>query len=296
MLRSMTGYGNDSIRIGSMTFTVEIRSVNHRYCEIVVRMPRQWFRMEEKLRKLAASRVHRGRVELVVSAERADGIPVQPQLDVDLAAAYVDAAERLKGLFGDRLRDGAVSAAELLQVPGVFAPEDPAKLPEDAEDRLLACAESALNKLAAMREAEGRFLAEDMAAKLRHVEDAVRRMRDLSAAASDELRARLREKVAELLGGMEAVDEARLAAEIVYYAERSAIDEELTRLSSHIAQFGALLQSREPAGRKLDFLLQEMNRETNTIGSKAGNAEIAAIVVNVKAELEKLREQAQNIE
>ncbi|WP_238392628.1 YicC/YloC family endoribonuclease [Paenibacillus antri] len=292
MLRSMTGYGHDSRSAGNLTFTVDMRSVNHRYSEVACRLPREWSHMEDRLRRLVLARVKRGRVDVSVTVERAADAPRQAAVDWALASAYVDAARQLAERFS--LSDGRPSARELLAAPGVWRVAEDAP-PDDAGDRLLECAESALAQLVAMREAEGRYLAEDAAGKLTAVGAAVERMRALAPAVADEYRERLRERIASALGAA-PVDEQRLAAEIAYFAERSAIDEELTRLGSHAAQFAELLTSGEPVGRKLDFLLQEMNREANTIGSKANHAALSALAVDVKAELEKLREQSQNFE
>lgn len=293
-MRSMTGYGHDSASLGTLTFTVEMKSVNHRYSEVVCRLPREWGHAEDRLRRLVQSRVKRGRVDVAVSVERAGTAARQAVVDWPLAEAYIDAAKRLSERFGEAV-GRAPTAAELLSVPGVFSLREE-EAPDDAEDVLLACAERALERLMAMRETEGRFLAADAAVKLKTIEAAVARMRAMAPSVAAAYRDRLRERIAKLLGGEAPVDEDRLSAEVAYFAERSAIDEELTRLESHAAQFAALLRETEPVGRKLDFLLQEMNREANTIGSKANDAELAAIVVDVKAELEKLREQTQNFE
>ncbi len=249
--------------------------------------------MEDRLRRLVLSRVKRGRVDVVAAVERASNAPRQADVDWALASAYVDAARRLAERFG--LADGRPTARELLAAPGVWRVAEDAP-PDDAEERLLECVEGALEQLVAMREAEGEYLAQDAAGKLANVVAMVDRMRSLAPAVASEYRERLRERIAGLLAGAAPVDEQRLAAEVAYFAERSAIDEELTRLASHAAQFSELLASGEPVGRKLDFLLQEMNREANTIGSKANDAGLAAIVIDLKAELEKLREQSQNIE
>ncbi|HZG75381.1 MAG TPA: YicC/YloC family endoribonuclease, partial [Paenibacillus sp.] len=255
--------------------------------------PREWSHLEDRLRRLALSRVKRGRVDIVVAVERAGDAPRRADVDWALASAYVDAAKRLAERFG--LADAAPSARELLAAPGVWrvAEDEP---PEDAEARLLECAERALEGLVAMREAEGRYLAADAAAKLAVVGELTGRMRELAPTVAGEYRERLRERIAGALDGVAPVDEQRLAVEIAYFAERSSIDEELTRLASHAAQFAELLASSEPIGRKLDFLLQEMSREANTIGSKANHAALSALVVDLKAELEKLREQSQNFE
>jgi len=289
----MTGYGRDSRSVGPLTFTVEMKSVNHRYAEVVCRLPREWNHLEDRLRKLAASRIGRGRVDVTVAVDRTGETPRQAEVDWALAAAYADAANRLKERFA--LAESGLTAWELLKAPGVFSVRED-ELPDSADDELLACAAGALERLAAMREAEGRFLEADARAKLAAVEERVERIRELAPNVAAEVRERLRERIEQLTGGNAPVDEARLAAEVAYFAERSAIDEELTRLASHAKQFAALLDANEPVGRKLDFLLQEMNREANTIGSKANHAGVSALVVEVKAELEKLREQTQNIE
>lgn len=277
-----------------MTFAVDVKSVNHRYLEVVFRLPREWSHAEDRLRKLVQSRVKRGRVEAVVSVERAGGRQRQASVDWELAAAYADAARQAAERFGLPPERG-LTAAELLNVPGVFAVREDA-LPDDAEDTLAACVEAALEKLTAMRETEGRFLAEDALARLDGFEALVGRMEAASATVVDDYRTKLQERIGQLLGGNIPVDPDRIAAEVAFFAERAGIDEELTRLRSHASQFRELLRSDEPAGRKLDFLLQEMNRETNTIGSKANKAELSAMVVEAKAELEKLREQVQNFE
>jgi len=270
-----------------------MKSVNHRYAEVVFRLPREWNHLEDKLRKLVVSRIGRGRVDVAVAVDRTGETPRQAAVDWEIAAAYAEAANRLKERFG--LAESGLTAWELLKAPGVFSVRED-ELPEGADDELLACAASALERLAAMREAEGQFLAADARAKLAAIEERVARIQGLSAGVTGDYRERLRERIAQLTGGSVPVDEARLAAEVAYFAERSAIDEELTRLASHAKQFAALLGADEPVGRKLDFLLQEMNREANTIGSKANHADVSALVVEVKAELEKLREQTQNIE
>lgn len=294
MLRSMTGYGHDSRACGPLSFTVDMKSVNHRYLEIVFRLPREWSSAEDRLRRVIQRRLRRGRVEVNVTAERAPNAGIETAIDWDLAERYVSAARQLSERFGIAA-ERSLSVFELLQVPGLVA-ERESELPEDAEDRLAECVESALNQLSAMREQEGRFLARDAKEKLTGIAALIVRMRELSPAVVAEYREALRGRIEQLLERSVPVDEGRLAEEIAYFAERSSIDEELTRLESHTDHFETLLQSGEPVGRKLDFLLQEMNREANTIGSKANHAALSAMAVELKSELEKLREQVQNIE
>ncbi|MCI3921524.1 YicC family protein [Paenibacillus sp. TRM 82003] len=294
MLRSMTGYGHDSRSIGPIQFTVGMKSVNHRYAEIVLRLPREWNHMEERLRRMLQGRLKRGRVEVTIAAERSGDAAFEAVVDWPLADAYVDAANRLAARYGIPPERG-LTVNELLAAPGVFSHREAAP-PDEAEETLCACAESALSALLHMRETEGRFLAEDARRKLSGIEALLERMRETTPAVVEEYRAKLQERIETLLGGNVPVDRDRLAAEAAYFAERTGIDEELTRLASHAEQFAAMMSLDEPVGRKLDFLLQEMNREANTIGSKANHAGLAALVVDMKAELEKLREQVQNVE
>lgn len=294
MLRSMTGYGHDSRVCGPLSFTVDMKSVNHRFLEIVFRLPREWAQAEERLRRLIQNRLKRGRVEVSVSVERASGAGVDTVIDWGLAERYVNAAKQLSDKFGLSVMK-ELTVHELLQVPGVVTFVE-AELPPDAEDTLAACAEAALEQLSRMREREGGFLARDAKAKLRGIGALVAKLRETSPEVTAAYRDKLRERIEQLLDRSVPIDDGRLAEEVAYFAERSSIDEELIRLQSHMEHFEAMFDADEPAGRKLDFLLQEMNREANTIGSKANHAGLSAMAVELKSELEKLREQVQNIE
>jgi uncharacterized protein (TIGR00255 family) len=290
----MTGYGHDSRSVGSLSFAVDMKSVNHRYLEVMIRLPREWSLMEEPLRRLVQSRLKRGRVDVAVSVERSVEAARLASIDWPLAQAYVDAAKQLAERFGFP-PDQRLTVSELLMVPGVFAEREDT-LPEEAGECLLATAEAALDRLSLMRETEGRYVSEDARRKLSGIELLLERMQETAPMVVLEHRGKLQERIEQLLGGSVPVDPDRLAAEVAYFAERTGIDEELTRLRSHTAQFASLFSSTEPTGRKLDFLLQEMNREANTIGSKANHTGLSAMAVDLKAELEKLREQVQNFE
>jgi uncharacterized protein (TIGR00255 family) len=294
VLKSMTGYGHDSRTCGPLTFTVDLKTVNHRYLEIVFRLPREWSMAEERLRRKIQQRLKRGRVEVSVSVERAPDAVRDMRIDWVLAEQYARAAEMLSERFGISL-DRRLTAYELLGLPGIITESDE-ELPADAEDVLASCVESALLQVMEMREKEGKFLADDARRKLSGIGELIRSMRKLSPEVVNEYRAQLHERISRLLDGSPPLDAERLAQEVAIFAERSAIDEELTRLESHVSHFESLLASEEPVGRKLDFLLQEMNREANTIGSKANHAGLSALAVELKSELEKLREQIQNIE
>lgn len=292
MLRSMTGFGQAARTVAGIALHIDLKSVNHRYCEVVVRLPRELASYEDLLRKAVMQRIKRGRLDLFLSVEREKEAEQAVGIDWRLADAYVEAAAKLKERYG--LED-ALTLRDLLELPGVAAvreaPEAPA---EEIERALLDCVNDALDQLASMREKEGANLQNDLESRLASLESYRLAAAQLAGRAVREYGEKLKARVRELL--QTDPDEARLAMEIALFADRANIDEELTRLHSHSIQFGELLRAREPVGRKLDFLVQEMNREVNTIGSKANLSELTALVVDMKAELEKMREQIQNIE
>ena len=293
MLRSMTGYGSAEIQSPSGRFVVEIRSVNHRFGEILVRLPRDLSQLEDRARAAAQSRIARGRVEVsVIRDNRGDrSRTIRP--DTELAVAYSDALAELARILGV---GGQVTLSQIASFPDVIKVEE---APEDAEAiwPLLAQAlDEALDALVAMREAEGTRLTADLQARLNRIEGLARQIEARAVLVVAEHSVRLRQRITELLGEV-PVDEQRLATEVAVFAERSDITEELTRLRSHVVQFGADLAGNTGAvGRKLEFVLQEMGRETNTIGSKANDLEIARAIIAIKGDLESLREQVQNIE
>lgn len=293
MLRSMTGFGQSIRAAESHTFTVDMKSVNHRHLDIMFRLPREWQQAEDVLRRLIQSRLHRGRIEVTVSAERSENRPRQAVIDWALAEAYRDAGKALANRL--HLRSSELTLKDFLELPDVIRFQETADAVQGLE-QLIQCAEEALDRLVAMREAEGRFLAEDVRAKCSSLAQIVDRMERIAPAVVEQYRSRLHTKLEQLGDAAGTIDPARLAMEVAILAERSAIDEELTRLRSHTEQFVSLFERNEPTGRKLDFLLQEMNREANTIGAKANHLELSNLVVDAKAEIERLREQAQNIE
>jgi len=273
-----------------------MKSVNHRYCEIAVRMPREWLAQEDSLKKRVQRLVKRGRVDVFVQIEPDSASGRVVDVDWALADGIWQAGSLLRERFGMR-DDDPLSLRDFLAVPGLIRLSEASPPSQEwMGEELLECADEALQKLIGMRQTEGRHLQADLSAKL----EVLRRIRSeiamLAPQVTDSYRVKLRGRIEELLTDASVLDEQRLAMEVALFADRANVDEELTRLASHLAQFGELLNEREPVGRKLDFLVQEMNREANTIGSKANHAEMAALVVELKAELEKIREQAQNIE
>jgi uncharacterized protein (TIGR00255 family) len=291
MIRSMTGFGSGHGRSGLEEIDVEVRSVNHKFCEVKVRLPRELTALELETVRQVKERLARGGID--VSARRAPGkAGLTPRVDLALAEEYA----RAFGAVGDRLGlPGQVGLAQILEAEGVVTLEERSADLDAAREALAAALALALGSLSAMRESEGQALARDLEARLQAVEAMVARVEELTPRSVEHYRQRLAERVAELARGV-TVDPARLAAEVALFADRADVSEELTRLRSHLSQMRLLIGGGEPAGRKMDFLVQEMHREVNTVGSKSQSGEIGALVVALKAEIERMREQVQNVE
>lgn len=290
MPRSMTGYGRCQQVINGRDITVELKSVNHRYFEFSCRLPRSLGYLEDKLKGLVQGCISRGKCDLFLSVGADAANTVRPNLA--LAEAYLAALRELAGKTG--LPDD-VGVSQLMRLPDVFTVEK-AAVDEDAlwQD-VREAAERALSDFVAMRRAEGDRLRDDILARLDAVAALVGVVKEQSPRTVAEYRERLYQKLSALLADR-TVDDARVLTEAAIFADRVAVDEETVRIESHLAQFRSILSESEPVGRKLDFLTQELNREANTIGSKTLDAPMAAVVVQLKSELEKIREQIQNIE
>lgn len=294
MLYSMTGYGQAVLEVGGLQIQIEAKSVNHRYCEVMIRMPREWLRYEEAVKKSIQHHVKRGRVDVFITMELST--TGQPVVEVNwpLIDSYLQAAEQVNERTG---RDEILPLAQLLQLPGAMIQHNHSEVrEEDVEQALLQCADEAAKQLLGMRKREGEHLAGDLNSRLQSLQQFLGQLAAIAPGVADEYRDKLRLRMKELLAEEHTLDDQRIAMEVAVFADRSNVDEELTRLTSHFAQGFELLQAEETVGRKLDFLVQEMNREVNTIGSKANHSAILKIVVEMKAELEKIREQVQNIE
>ncbi len=292
MVKSMTGYGRGVARSGTHDVTVEIRSVNHRFFEFSARVPRGYGYLEERLKKLVGARVSRGKVEVNVAISSAEGGAAQVEINEELVRGYVQALRSLCDTF--RLSDDLTLSA-VARLPEVFNVRRSEEDEESVWQEVLPAAEEALECFAKMREREGTRLEGDMREKLDALEKHVAFVEERSPETVRLYRERLYQKMKELLENR-AVDEQRILLEAGLYADRVAVDEETVRLRSHLEQFKRALASEQAVGRRLDFLVQEINRETNTIGSKAQDAPMAGIVVEMKSEIEKIREQIQNIE
>ena len=288
----MTGFGTGTATAGNESLTVELRSVNHKFCEVKVRLPRELSALEASLQKLVKDRLARGAVDVAVRRASRTALGVVPQVDLALAREYRRAWGELARALD--LPD-SVTVKDLASQPNVIRMEEPQVGLEDAGKAAESALVMALEALGKMREKEGVALAADLSARLALVAQWVDEVKVLAPKAIDLYRSRLSERIAELSKGL-AVDPQRLAQEVAFFAERTDVAEEMTRLSSHLEQFHELLRSKEPSGRKMDFLVQEMHREVNTTGSKSQDADISNRIMQLKAELERIREQVQNVE
>lgn len=302
MIRSMTGYSLAEGSCDGYNMQVEIRTVNHRFGEISVRMPREWLIWEDGIKRTIQPFVKRGRIEVSVTVERLTAAGRTVEVDWALVEAYRDAADQLRHRLG-LPESEQLTLTQLLQLPDLIVVRERGGSAEAAnanlEVALLDVAREAAKRLVAVRAAEGAHLARDIAERIDALERMQHEVLEAAPAVASEYRAKLTHRLNELLGDRSVSgvqDEARLTMEVAMLAERTDIQEELTRLDSHFVQCRLLLQADEPIGRKLDFYIQEMNREVNTIGSKANRVDIVNQVVEMKAELEKMREQVQNIE
>lgn len=292
MIKSMTGYGKSEQTIDSLNVTVEIKSVNHRYFEFSARVPREYGFLEEKLKKYCNSLITRGKVECYVSVEDLEEREMEVNVNETLAAGYVKALKELSERFG--LKDD-ISAVTLSRYPDVITLHKASEDEERIWNAVKTVAETAVSKFIEMRETEGSKLRGDILSRADYIIKCVEFIEGRSPETVREYNEKLKQRMKELLGDA-AVDEQRLLNEAAIYADKIAIDEETVRLRSHISQLREFMNSSEAIGRKLDFLVQEINREANTIGSKAQDVDIAKKVIAIKAEVEKIREQVQNIE
>ena len=292
MIKSMTGYGKSEQTIDSLNVTVEIKSVNHRYFEFSARVPREYGFLEEKLKKYCNSLITRGKVEGYVSVEDLEEREMEVNVNETLAAGYVKALKELSERFG--LKDD-ISAVTLSRYPDVITLHKASEDEERIWNAVKTVAETAVSKFIEMRETEGSKLRGDILSRADYIIECVEFIEGRSPETVREYNEKLKQRMKELLGDA-AVDEQRLLNEAAIYADKIAVDEETVRLRSHISQLREFMNSSEAIGRKLDFLVQEINREANTIGSKAQDVDIAKKVIAIKAEVEKIREQVQNIE
>ena len=292
MMKSMTGFGRGEYQGEGVHVEVEVKSFNHRYCDVFPHLPRRLNSLEGQIRTLVKQRVSRGRIEIAVQSDLASLADQKLELDMNLAR---DLHLALKALQENLTLPGEIRLETMANFKEIFSRKEVEMDVEKEWAAIQVALEGALNGLESMRREEGAVLHRDFGQRLKTVEEIVGAIEEKAPLALQACRERLAQRVKELSGGI-AVDEGRLAQEVAYLAERSDISEELVRIRSHIHQFREMLDRAEPMGRKLEFILQEINREANTIGSKANDAGVAQRTVDIKAELEKMREQVQNVE
>ena len=294
MIKSMTGFGRGEYTDGKRSITVEIKSVNHRYSDITVKMPRRYTFAEDKIKNTVKEKVRRGKVDVSIIVDNIAENDVNIRLNTMLAKQYYDNLTELRSEFD---LSGDISLQFMASLPDVM------KVIPDVEDEeeitnaiLIPVAEAAAN-LEKMRAVEGEKLAEDLIAKGEHVKEILDRIEERAPQVVVDYTAKLKERIQELVGSAVQIPEDRILVEAAVFADKCAIDEEITRLNSHLIQLRNIIEkSSQPEGKKLDFLVQEMNREANTIGSKANDITITNYMLEIKSEIEKIREQVQNIE
>jgi uncharacterized protein (TIGR00255 family) len=292
MVRSMTGYGRVQQTVDGLNILFEIKSVNHRFYDFSARIPRMYGFIEDKLKTYLQKFITRGKVDVFMTIESVDGTDAQVRLNYGLADSYVEALRQIQTRYN---LANDISVSTVARYGDIFTVIKP---PDDEEriwNAVKTVADKAIASFVAMRETEGEHLKQDLLKRAEYIATLVTKIEERSPETVTEYRKKLTDHMKEILADA-SIDENRILQEAAIYADKINVTEETVRLKSHLKQFAVMLDSDEPVGRKLDFLLQEMNREANTIGSKACDIEIAKIVVETKAELEKIREQIQNLE
>lgn len=292
MISSMTGFGRFEGQVNGRSITLEIKSVNHRYTEFSCRTTKGYGFLEEKLKSYITSKVSRGKIDMFVSITEPENIPTEVLVNHNLVQGYINALKEIETNFGVK---NEISVTDITRYPDVLTVH---KAPENEDEVLadvLVAVDSALEAFLSMRRAEGERLKADVLMRAEKIISYVEEVEARSPETVAEYKQRLQDKIEEFLKSKD-YDQQRVITEVAIYADKVAVDEETVRLRSHFEQLKTYLEKDEPIGRSLDFLVQEMNREANTIGSKVRDAQIAQIVVQIKNEIEKIREQIQNIE
>lgn len=290
-MKSMTGFGRAKFENDSRIYTVEIKSVNHKYSEITIKLPRVISYLEENIKKEISSNISRGKIDVLINFDNNSNKGKSIRINKELAKMYIN---EFKELAIENSINSEISVTEISKLPDVLSIENTDNEDEIWNELKIALNES-INNFLQMREKEGNKIKEDLLARADRIYNNICKICKYSTRLVEDYVVKLETRIKEILN-TDVVDKDRLAQEIVIYADKCSIEEEITRLKSHISQFKELLNITTPIGKKLDFLIQEMNRETNTIGSKSGKLEITNLVIDIKTELEDIREQIQNIE
>lgn len=292
MIRSMTGFGRADAEDNDHSFTIEIKSVNHRYLDLSVKMPRSLIALEDRIRKVVSSKINRGKVDIFVTQNNSKKHEELATFNEVLADSYINCLNNIKKRY--KISDG-ISLSLISKFPDVISNQQTAPDVEILWDVIKNSLTTALNELVKMREIEGIKLCEDVIKRCDNINNGVDKIKLRAPHLVFEYKLKLDRRLKEILN-TSVVDENRLAMEIAIFTDKSNIDEEIVRLYSHLSQITNTLKLDEPVGRKLDFIIQELNREANTISSKANDLELINLVLNIKNEIEKIREQVQNIE
>ena len=292
MLRSMTGYGRSKYENDSREYTVEIKSVNNRYSDISIKMPRSISFLEDNIKKIISNSITRGKVEVFISFSNNSEKGKTIEINKELAKIYIEEMKELASEAGINSNIEVIDVMKMSDILNIKLNEDDEKI---ITEELINCTREAIDNFIHMREIEGEKIKEDLEKRISLIFEKIDKINSISTGLVNEYIVKLEKRINELLKP-NVVDEARLAQEIVIYSDKCSIEEEVTRMKSHISQFLSLIEKDNSNGKRIDFLIQEMNRETNTIGSKANNLEIINYVVEIKTELENIREQIQNIE
>lgn len=292
MIRSMTGYGKASLIVEGREYQVEIKSVNHRYLDINIKMPRTLGYLEETIKKQISEKIKRGKIDVFITFENNSQEGKDIKINKELAKIYIN---QLKELAQEENISSNIEVIDIAKFPDILTikieQED-----EKIKSEILQVTKDATDKIIEMKNIEGQKISQDLLARIENIENKIEEISKKSTGLIEEYVVKLEKRIKEILK-TEEIDKSRLAQEVVIYADKCSVEEEITRLKSHIYQFKNLIaDNNETIGKKLDFIIQEMNRETNTIGSKANNLEITNGVIDIKTELEDIREQTQNIE
>ena len=294
MVKSMTGFGRCETEINGRAITVEIKSVNHRYFEFSCRVTRGYGFLEDKLKAFVNSRVSRGKIDMFVSVGAADDVPCEVAVNHSLVSGYLTAMKEISDAYGI---ENDATVVSISRFPDVFTVSKAAVDEEQLTADVLSAAGQALDSFIAMREAEGERMKADILGRAQTILDIVSEIEERSPQTVVEYETRLLDRIRQTLENLSVeVDEQRILTEVAVFVDKVAVAEETVRLRSHFEQLSEFLERNEPVGRKIDFIIQEMNREANTIGSKVQDAALAHKVVDIKSEIEKIREQVQNIE
>lgn len=293
MIRSMTSFGRAQSEEGKGSyFSIEIKSVNHRYLDINVRMPRMMLALEEKIRNIISKKLNRGKVDVFINYKNYRNDVGKANLNMTLAKNYYECLKQIQNELG--IIDD-ISTTKIARFPDVINLEEREENLENIFNEIYPLIESALNLMQGMRSKEGEKLKEDILSKIQIIEKYVEKIEKVADNIPKHYKKKLEERLSELLSGVD-IDESRIALEVAILSDKAAVDEEITRLRSHLSQMKSTLDLDEPIGRKLDFIIQEMNREANTIASKSTDIDMTNNVIEVKNTIEKIREQVQNIE